>query len=93
MLKRPELPEGFQGKVFKDRVSEGVCAVCDQLVDILLLVGGEVIRNQHHQPSGSNRSGVYVLVGSIQFTSSTWWEFQYLQNSSKDVVPNMIYSP
>ena len=24
VLKRPELPEGFQGKVFKDRVREGV---------------------------------------------------------------------
>ena len=24
MLKRPELPSGFQGKVFKDRVREGV---------------------------------------------------------------------
>ena len=49
----------------------------------LWLVGGEVSRGQHHQPSGSNWSGVYVLVGSIQLTSPTWWEFQYLQNSSK----------
>ena len=38
MLKRPELPKDFQGKVFKDRVREGFvgCGVCDQLVDILL---------------------------------------------------------
>ena len=45
------------------------------------LVGGEVIRSQHHQPS----AGVYMLVGSMQATSPTWWGFQYLQNSSKDV--------
>ena len=37
MLKKLELPEGFQGKVFKDRVREGGCGVCDQLVDILLI--------------------------------------------------------
>ena len=37
VLKRPELPEGFQGKVFKNRMREGCCGVCDQLVDILLI--------------------------------------------------------
>lgn len=37
MLKRPELPIGFQGNVSKDRVREGACGVCDQLVDILLV--------------------------------------------------------
>ena len=42
-----------------------------------------IIGSQHHQPSGSNWSGVSVLVGSIQVTSPTWWRFQYLQNSSK----------
>ena len=35
--KRPELPEGFQGNVFKNKVREGGCGVCDQLVDILLI--------------------------------------------------------
>ena len=40
-------------------------------------------RSQHHRPSGSNRSGVYVLVGSTQLTSPTWWGLQCLQNSSK----------
>ena len=45
--------------------------------------GGQVSGNQHHQPSGSNGSGVCVLVGSIQLVSSTQWGFQYLQNSSK----------
>lgn len=31
--------------------------------------GGEVIRSQHSSPSGSNRSEVCVLVGSLQSTS------------------------
>ena len=56
------------------------------------LVGGEVIGSQHHKPSGSNRPGGYVLVSSIQLTSSTWWRFQYLQNSSKAVAQNIINS-
>lgn len=37
VLKRPELSEGFQGKVFKDREREGGCGGCDQCVDILLI--------------------------------------------------------
>ena len=39
VLKRPELPNGFQGQVFKDKVREVGGAVCDQLVDILLIGG------------------------------------------------------
>ena len=37
VLKRPKLPDGFQGKVFKDRVREGGRGLCDPLVDILLI--------------------------------------------------------
>ena len=37
VLKRPKFPEGFQRKVYRDRVGEGGCGVCDQLVDILLI--------------------------------------------------------
>ena len=37
MLKRPELPEGFQGKIFNDSVRRGDCGVCDQLMDLLLI--------------------------------------------------------
>ena len=47
------------------------------------LVSGEVSESQHHQPSGSNWSAVYMLVGSIQLTPPSWWACQYLQNSSK----------
>ena len=34
------------------------------------MVGGEVSGSQHHQPSGANRSGVYVLVGSAPLNFS-----------------------
>ena len=37
VFKRFKLPESFQGKVYKDRVREGVGGVCDQLLDILLI--------------------------------------------------------
>ena len=37
VLKRPNPHEGSQGKVFKDRVKEEDCGMCDQLVDILLI--------------------------------------------------------
>ena len=37
VLKIPKLPEGFQGKGFKDRMREGRRGVCDQLLDILLI--------------------------------------------------------
>ena len=60
VLKRPELPEGLQGKVFKEKVREKGYRVCDQLLAILLIVWWRLIRNQHHQPSGSNWSGVYI---------------------------------
>ena len=56
------------------------------------LADGDVIGSQHHQPSGSNWSVVYVLVVWIQLTSSTWWEVLYLQNSSKAMAQNIIYS-
>ena len=36
---RPQLLDGFQGKVFKDRVREGDCGVHDQLVDSLPIGG------------------------------------------------------
>ena len=90
---RHRLPDGFQGKVFKDRMRQGEGGVHDQLVEFFGLVGGEVIRGQHYQSSDSNQSGVCMLVGSIQLTSPTWWGFQYLQNSSQDISKNTIYSP
>ena len=78
MLKRPELPEGFQGRVFKGKMKERVVGCMISSCSILWLVEGEVtgcFGNLHHQSSGSNQSGVYVLVVSMQLTSSTWWGF------------------
>ena len=80
---RLKRPVGFQGKVFKDEVREKVLGCVISSWTFFRLVGGEVIGTQHHQPSGSNWSRVYVLVANMQLTSSTWWEFQYLQNSSR----------
>ena len=59
----------------------------------LWLVGGEGTGDQQHQISGSNLSGVSVLVVSIQVTTFTWWGSQYLQNSSTDMTQNIFCSP
>ena len=89
VLKRPDVPSGFQGKVFKRQGEVEGHKMCDHSSDWLVVRTG----SQRHQPSGSSWSGVYLLVVSIQLTSSTWWGFQYLQNSSKDMAQNIIYSP
>ena len=44
----------------------------DQLVGFCL-IDGEVNGSEHYQSSDFNRSGVYILVGSIPLTS--WWGF------------------
>ena len=65
MLKRPELPNGFQGRAFKATFGVKVRGG----MNFFWLVGGEVIRwcsgDLNHQPSGSNQSGVHVLVVTI----------------------------
>ena len=89
----PNSPKGFQGKIFKDSVWERVAGYVIRSWTFFWLVDGEVTGSQHHQPFGSSWSGVYVLVGSTQLTSPTWWGFQYLQNSSKDLAQKIICSP
>ena len=37
VLKRPELPNGFQGRVFKSNIRGVGCRVPDQLVDVPLI--------------------------------------------------------
>ena len=37
MLKTPELPDGFQASIFKGKVREGNCRVCDQLMHSCLM--------------------------------------------------------
>ena len=51
-------------------------------------LGGEAVRGQH-QPSGSCWSGVHVLVGEMELTSSTWRGFQPLPNGSKDMAQDV----
>ena len=67
--------EKFHSKWFKDGVisSWTLCSV----------VGSEVSGSQHHQPSGSEGSGVYMLLGSMLLTPPTRQGFQYLHDSSK----------
>ena len=49
----------------------------DQLVDILLIGWWGGKWELASSAFWFNRSGVYVLVGSIELTSPTWWGFQY----------------
>ena len=42
MLKRPELPDGFQGKVFRDRVRERVAGCVISLCTLFCLLDGGV---------------------------------------------------
>ena len=85
-----ELPKGFQGRFLRQSNGGGLWG-WEQLTDIHL-TGGEAVRSQL-QLSGSNRSGVYVLVDSTQLMPSTWRGSQTLQNSSKDMAQNILYSP
>ena len=48
MLKRPGLPKGFQGQVFKDRVREGAVGCVISLWTFFSLVGDEA-------------TGVYII--------------------------------
>ena len=92
MPKSAELLEGFQRRVFRQGEGGGLWGVISSWI-VPRMVGGEIIRGQHHQPSGSNWFGVSMLMGSTQLTFPTWWGFQYEQNSSKDMAQNAVYSP
>ena len=95
MIKRPELPEGSQGKVFKGRVREMVVGWVMRSWTFFGLAGGEVTRGQHLQSSGSSWSGVWGLCICDQHTVN----FSYLLRVSesakelKDMTQNIIYSP
>ena len=93
VLKRRKLLNSFWGKAFKGWIKEGVVGCVISSWTFFWLVGGEVIGSQCHQPSGFNWPGVYLLVRYTQLTSSIWWGFQYLQNSSKNMAQSIIYSP
>ena len=80
----------FRGRFLKMR--ERVAGYVISWWTFFRWIGDEVIKSQHHQPPGSSRSGAYVLVASRQLTSSIWWGFRSLQNSSKDLAQNIISS-
>ena len=54
-----------------------------QLLD--WLVGGEVSGSQYHQPSGSNSSGVYVLVDSIPSLTISFFHLVVVLVSAKQL--------
>ena len=63
---------GFPRRIFKDSEREGhkvVLCLCTILWMIDSKVTGWHFRSQHHQRSGSNWSGVYIL-SSVQFSHS-----------------------
>ena len=80
----------FTKRYFKDSVREKVLGCVISSWPFFWLVGGKVIGSQHHQPSGSSQSGVYVLEDRMQLTSSIWWGLQCLQNTSKNMAQNII---
>ena len=72
-LAPPGKPDGFWGRVFKDKVRERVTAwsVCEWFSDWLM------VRSQSHnyQFSGTSWSGGCVLMVIMQLASFTWWGF------------------
>ena len=68
MPQTPELLNGFQGQVFKDNVRD-YHRVCDQFMSncLIALLWGKWwwVRDFNHQTSGSNHSGLYMLVVSM----------------------------
>ena len=94
-IQRPELSTGFQR--LKPWVSlrgwgRGVCGMCDQLVDFLVI--GWCWGNQEAVSSTYwfQKSRVYMLMGNMELTSSTWWGIWYLQNSLKDIAQKLSIS-
>ena len=92
-LKWCELPQGFQERFLNTEWGTDVVECVTSSWTFFWYVGCEIIRSQYHQPSGSNQSEVYVLVGKLQLTSFIWWGFQTLKHSPKDVAQNIIHRP
>ena len=57
VLKKSELPDGFQGKIFKEEWGREVVGCMISLWTFSGLAGGETHGNSHHQPSSSDPSG------------------------------------
>ena len=84
VLWRPKPPSGFQGKLFKDRLKERGCGVCEQLLGLLLVGWWGGLWASISSTFGFQPVWAFALVGSTGLTSSIWWGFQYLQHSSKE---------
>ena len=93
MLKRPELPSGFQGRVFKCNIWGKGCS----LLTFFWLAGGKLtgwcFGNLNHQPSCSNQSGVYMLVVSTESPSFTWVGVLVSAEQLKDMHQIVMYIP
>ena len=80
VLKRSELLNGFQGRVFLRQP-------CCSLWTLLWLVGNKVVgwcfHKVNHQPSGSNQTGVYVRSASSHHPPPGLRGSWFLQNHSK----------
>ena len=86
VLKPQKLPMAFRERFLNTGWGRGLQGMWS--VHRYLLIGGLWgIRNQYHQASG-----FYVLVGSAQLISSTWWGFLFLHNSRKDLAQNIFNS-
>ena len=86
MLKRPRLPDGFQGRTFKGNICGEGCSVWT----FLWLVDGQVTGwcfwDLNHQPSGSRQSSVYLLVVHVVTILHPWtrgWGFLVSAENSK----------
>ena len=71
------------GEGFIKPCEEGIawCVTCSWT--LFWLADSEVVRTQHHWPSGFNESRFYILTVSMHLNSSPWRGFQYFQNSSR----------
>ena len=81
MLKRPKLPNGFQGSIFRQHL--GVKAA--GFMTFFSLIRCEVtvwcFRNLHHQLSSSKQSGVQCLCSAGSRHPPPEWGSQFLQNN------------
>ena len=93
LLKRLQLLDGFQGYIYKDRMREGVCGMCGQLVNILLI--GWWWGNWESIPSSFWFQPVWDLSACGQHTVSSSYQVG-VSVSAKQLIrhaQNIIYSP
>lgn len=65
VLKGPNTLMASRERFSKPRLRECVAGCVISSWTFFCMIGGEVMVSQHHQPSGSSWSGVYVLMGKV----------------------------